>query len=98
MKAVDEPVGLVQLSAQRQPVATVASGAAGRCAKVAALRGFEFLRNGGNVFVQLSQQRPRLSSPSVVNHVWIVSSILDVCAAGSWFAGPAIGASSPGIP
>jgi hypothetical protein len=48
------------------------------------------------VFVQLSKQHSGLSRPRVVNHLWIVSSNLNVRATGSRFA--ASGSSNPGTP
>jgi hypothetical protein len=41
--------------------------------------------------VHLSKKRPRLSRPRVLNHVWIVSSILNVRAAGAALSGPGAG-------
>jgi hypothetical protein len=95
MQAVDEAMRLVQLCAQRQQVSAVVTGATGRCARVPTFRGAKLARDGSDVFVQLSKQRPRLSHSRVLNHAWIVSPMLNVRAAGSPAGTAAIGSSNP---
>jgi hypothetical protein len=49
---------------------------------VTTLHGLELVRDDGDLFEHLSKKGSRLSRPRVVNHVWIVSSILNVRATG----------------
>jgi hypothetical protein len=78
MQTVDQPVSLVQFSAQRPGDGIPAVGAAGACPPVALIGGFELVRDVGNVAVQLAQKCPCLSAPRFIDHPGIFSSIPNV--------------------
>ena len=68
MQAVDQPVSLVQFPPQGADDGVSAVGAAGACAPVALISGFEFVRDVGNVAVQLAQKCLRLGVPRIITH------------------------------
>jgi hypothetical protein len=83
MEAVDEPVCLVQLPAQRGSVPAVVRGAADGSTSAAQFRRLEFVRDLGDVLAQFPKQGPRLSCPRVFGHSTIVSPFPNVRATGS---------------
>jgi hypothetical protein len=73
MQALDEAVGLVEITAQLGVFAAVMHGTAYRGPQPPHLRGFEPLRDVSDLLEQRFQQYPGLRRPRVLHHPWIVS-------------------------
>lgn len=73
MEAVDEAMGLVEISAQLRRPASVGCSASGTQVPAIALRSLELLGDFGDVFVQRVQQQPCLRYCRLLDHGCIVS-------------------------
>jgi hypothetical protein len=78
VQPVDKAVGLVKLTAQLEPLAASVGDSASRRPATAQLRPLDFARDVFDLFKHLYQQCLRLRCSRVIDHVWILSPILNL--------------------